>query len=92
MTCHLVAMHEGADRRFHATEDQLMSRNAEVMSSHHDITELSLSVLAVAVGGETAPAGDAAPAQTPGTGVASPDFGWGYGRGWCYWHPYVCRK
>lgn len=17
-------------------------------------------------------------------------YGWGYGRGWCYWHPYVC--
>jgi len=18
------------------------------------------------------------------------DYGWGYGRGWCYWHPYSC--
>jgi hypothetical protein len=17
-------------------------------------------------------------------------YGWGYGRGWCYWHPYAC--
>ena len=67
-----------------------MSRNAEVMPSHQEITELSLAALAVAVGGETAPAGDATPIQPQGTSVASPD--WGFGRGWCYWHPYVCRK
>jgi hypothetical protein len=18
--------------------------------------------------------------------------GWGYGRGWCYWHPYACYR
>ena len=19
-------------------------------------------------------------------------YGWGYGRGWCYWHPYSCYR
>lgn len=19
-------------------------------------------------------------------------WGWGYGRGWCYWHPYACYR
>jgi hypothetical protein len=19
-------------------------------------------------------------------------LGWGYGRGWCYWHPYMCYR
>ena len=19
-------------------------------------------------------------------------YGWGYGRGWCYWHPYACYR
>jgi hypothetical protein len=24
--------------------------------------------------------------------IVSPkqSLGWGYGRGWCYWHPYAC--
>jgi len=25
-------------------------------------------------------------------GHSSPNWGWGYGRGWCYWHPYVCYR
>jgi hypothetical protein len=24
------------------------------------------------------------------THVSSYRYGWGYGRGWCYWHPYAC--
>jgi len=61
--------------------------------SHQDIKELAERELDHAAGGEAAPAGNAASTQaaTQGAG-ASPDFGFGYGRGWCYWHPYVCRK
>jgi len=22
--------------------------------------------------------------------TSNPEFGRGYGRGWCYWHPYAC--
>jgi hypothetical protein len=25
-------------------------------------------------------------------GHASPNYGYGYGRGWCYWHPYLCHR
>jgi len=33
-----------------------------------------------------------APARVvPSTRVPS-YRGWGYGRGWCYWHPYVCYR
>lgn len=31
----------------------------------------------------------------PVTTKPAPDFGrygWGYGRGWCYWHPYSCYR
>jgi hypothetical protein len=28
-------------------------------------------------------------AGTSTTGQSAPS--WGYGRGWCYWHPYSCR-
>ena len=21
-----------------------------------------------------------------------PNYGYGYGRGWCYWHPYRCSR
>jgi hypothetical protein len=24
--------------------------------------------------------------------VARSSYGWGYGRGWCYWHPYACYR
>ncbi len=27
---------------------------------------------------------------TTGQNVGAAPTGWGYGRGWCYWHPYVC--
>jgi hypothetical protein len=32
-----------------------------------------------------APVHVVAPAPTP-------SYRWGYGRGWCYWHPYVCYR
>ena len=69
-----------------------MSCNAAVMTSHDEIRELALAALDRVVGGETAPAGNATPGQTQGDGSASPDFGFGYGRAWCYWHPYRCSK
>jgi hypothetical protein len=25
-------------------------------------------------------------------GGHSYSYGWGYGRGWCYWHPYACYR
>ncbi|MBR0754711.1 hypothetical protein JQ604_21195 [Bradyrhizobium jicamae] len=59
--------------------------------THQDIKELGERELDHAAGGETAPVGNAAPTQAATQGTsASPDFG--FGRGWCYWHPYVCRK
>ena len=56
--------------------------------------ELGERELDCVAGGETAPVSNAAPTQiaSQGNTGASPDFGWGYGRGWCYWHPYVCHK
>jgi hypothetical protein len=27
--------------------------------------------------------------STPAPSVRG-GYGWGYGRGWCYWHPYAC--
>ena len=45
------------------------------------------------------PAGAAHAVRGPGAGTvtilpghASPNYGYGYGRGWCYWHPYVCYR
>jgi hypothetical protein len=47
------------------------------------------------------PAGAAHAIRSPGTGTvtiqsvhASSNWrgGYGYGRGWCYWHPYVCYR
>ena len=45
------------------------------------------------------PAAAAHALRGPGTGMvtiqqghASPNYGYGYGRGWCYWHPYVCYR
>jgi hypothetical protein len=32
----------------------------------------------------------AAPARVVVTSHLGHAPGWGYGRGWCYWHPYVC--
>ena len=32
----------------------------------------------------------AAPARIVVTSHSGPALGWGYGRGWCYWHPYAC--
>jgi hypothetical protein len=26
------------------------------------------------------------------TQASSRGNGWGYGRGWCYWHPYACYR
>jgi hypothetical protein len=28
------------------------------------------------------------------TSTPAPSYrsGWGYGRGWCYWHPYSCYR
>jgi hypothetical protein len=49
----------------------------------------------------TFPAGAAHAIRGPATGTvtiqsghASPNWGggYGYGRGWCYWHPYVCYR
>lgn len=53
-----------------------------------DVAELE------AVAGGVATAGNAAASQTTSqeTTGGSPDFGRGYGRGWCYWDPYVCRR
>jgi hypothetical protein len=38
--------------------------------------------------------GPAAGSVTIQSGHASPNWGggYGYGRGWCYWHPYVCYR
>lgn len=33
---------------------------------------------------------EAAPVRAPARPVYS--YGWGYGRGWCYWHPYACYR
>jgi len=30
------------------------------------------------------------PTQSFGRGYGR--YGWGYGPGWCYWHPYVCYR
>jgi hypothetical protein len=58
--------------------------------SNSFVQELSEYELDHVTGGETAPGGSATQTTTQGETVASPD--WGRGRGWCYWHPYVCRK
>ena len=29
---------------------------------------------------------------TTAKGPSAPNYGYGYGRGWCYWHPYVCYR
>ena len=62
------------------------------------IRTLAATLAAAALLLTAAPAADAAHAirsPTAGTvtiqpGHASPNYGYGYGRGWCYWHPYVC--
>lgn len=39
--------------------------------------------------------GSRAAAPTPVvTTIHAPSYryGWGYGRGWCYWHPYRCYR
>ena len=38
--------------------------------------------------------GTTAGAPTTQSGHASPNgrYGRGYGRGWCYWHPYACCR
>jgi hypothetical protein len=43
------------------------------------------------------PAGAAAAFRSPAAGRVTiqsghATLGWGYGRGWCYWHPYVCYR
>ncbi len=37
-----------------------------------------------------APTHGAAPVSS--TTTANPQWGRGYGRGWCYWHPYACYR
>jgi hypothetical protein len=35
------------------------------------------------------------PVKTPGPNPVAPNirgWGYGYGRGWCYWHPYACYR
>ncbi|MGA3139415.1 MAG: hypothetical protein ABSD09_11095 [Xanthobacteraceae bacterium] len=38
------------------------------------------------------------PVKTMGPNPSNPGtpsyrgYGWGYGRGWCYWHPYACYR
>jgi hypothetical protein len=33
----------------------------------------------------------AMPTPTGTAKVQARRYGWGYGPGWCYWHPYACR-
>jgi hypothetical protein len=47
-------------------------------------------------GSESADAARVNRTPTAGTttrmpGQSAPNY-WGYGRGWCYWHPYVCQR
>lgn len=34
----------------------------------------------------------AAPARVVVGSHPGQALGWGYGRGWCYWHPYACYR
>lgn len=63
------------------------------------ITAATISGAAIDVSAATKPAPAMHPITTrPITGAAStnaadaPGYrgGFGYGRGWCYWHPYAC--
>ncbi len=55
---------------------------------------LTLALIAAAALGTIAIASPSAfAASLQGSHSASArTFGWGYGRGWCYWHPYACYR
>ncbi len=54
---------------------------------------LAAGILFVALADGAPAASHATPqgAETFWNKKVKPHSGWGYGRGWCYWHPYVCR-
>ena len=53
------------------------------------IAALAISILTP---GSVAAFGRAQAAAPAKIMTSKPGYGWGYGRGWCYWHPYVCHR
>jgi len=61
------------------------------------LRKIVLMLVAAIALGNTAMTPDSASARTSHAvhslvGSHETALGWGYGRGWCYWHPYVCSR
>ena len=63
-----------------------------------DIAAVAAAILlTLATGADAASRGPAGHGGAPTTITRNPSapalrYGWGYGRGWCYWHPYACYR
>jgi hypothetical protein len=67
----------------------MISRKTSRLAAGLAATTLLLAA-ALPAGAAHAIRGSSAGTMTIASGHASPN--WGYGRGWCYWHPYVCYR
>jgi hypothetical protein len=59
------------------------------------LRQITLALIAVTVVGTIAtapPSASAANLHARYIVSGSGGLGWGYGRGWCYWHPYSCYR